>query len=1046
MPSNALAGGTVLACCLPNAVARRKICVRRWNMRYTALHVTLFCSCLLTACQTQKNGPADAAAQRPSTPAVVPPPAAVAPPLLLRVPPHEMRAAYASAYRLLPDRRFLRGVAEVHHLLSGEKKEDAVAEFREGTWRISYKGHEAGSLPELPDFSHATEFLTAWTRTLSRQHPELPNTGKPADTSEVAGELKRSLGPDLFSTLAWADRQWAERRRDPVVLRTTTRALTLLALQSLDRLEIADVVPARALAALAVTKALTRENVAREECLLARTMGYSAHAGKICRLLPDTEPARLYVARNDERLSLLARRTGASAESRYLALLSAADSGDAEAWAERQTEFFRDQPALPLLKSALAAKRFELTAQLSLDVPAAVLRELSPGAVKSELFARLLQGVVPITITRQANLAAQAEHLERALQKSGAELRGPWLDRELWGAYYRGFFYSGIVVHGLHLLDSLSSVPDAERFAATLATSTTGISADLQRWYRHLVAAKRGGSDFRPLAEDLAILSTLGANLLARSLYEVRQLAPYVDPVPAAIQSWALRADTRLEHRVTLAALSRTPLWDLRLAEKLGRSIVETAPALHPTEAAHYAIFVEDPQLLLRLLRLPGLQDQVLKSLASASAETPMAHAVAGEYVRLMKQYPNAWGIRDRYLEYLERRKDYPAARQVALDWLSTHGPENGFDYIFANVAVARLYYKQGLYKEGLPYGEKVVDSQQGSAMAWTAALLNKLGRTAEAERMFRAVVERYPDSVEGISYLAEFLWNHDRHGDAASLLRSSPHALRGSSWSFVVAKKFAEVFAARYKSKALAAFSALQSAGVGVEGLQQLGLRASETGNHELAFEMHSRLKGFGLLQMLLPIEAYRFLRKWRGKAPAWEWLQERIPPEQRPGAIRFAYDAGEMELIWDLDPVPAEGPEGEYSWRMRAAAATQLHLRDSRREEIRRYFVEHAESAPAIGRYLMGLAGEREFLAQATDPAKRCTVAYYLALRAEAEGRYEDASDWYRLAMEIGRLGGQQIGGDEYRWASFRLYRWFEAGKSLSRLARSARPALTK
>ena len=58
---------------------------------------------------------------------------------------------------------------------------------------------------------------------------------------------------------------------------------------------------------------------------------------------------------------------------------------------------------------------------------------------------------------------------------------------------------------------------------------------------------------------------------------------------------------------------------------------------------------------------------------------------------------------------------------------------------------------------------------------------------------------------------------------------------------------------------------------------------------------------------------------------------------------------------------------------------------------------------------------------------------VAYFIGFKAEAEGRYDDASDWYRVSVES---GGPKI--PEYHWAFARLFVWKSHFKKLSVLAK--------
>jgi len=76
------------------------------------------------------------------------------------------------------------------------------------------------------------------------------------------------------------------------MLAAATRGLTLLLVQSLDSLETGDQLPAKAVAVLALDKALTDTKCPREECLLSYTMDYSAMPSKLAKTLPEHDPVR----------------------------------------------------------------------------------------------------------------------------------------------------------------------------------------------------------------------------------------------------------------------------------------------------------------------------------------------------------------------------------------------------------------------------------------------------------------------------------------------------------------------------------------------------------------------------------------------------------------------------------------------------------------------------------------------------------------------------------------------------------------------------------
>ena len=66
--------------------------------------------------------------------------------------------------------------------------------------------------------------------------------------------------------------------------------------------------------------------------------------------------------------------------------------------------------------------------------------------------------------------------------------------------------------------------------------------------------------------------------------------------------------------------------------------------------------------------------------------------------------------------------------------------------------------------------------------------------------------------------------------------------------------------------------------------------------------------------------------------------------------------------------------------------------------------------------------------------DAKKRIEASYYLGLYAQTEGRYEDASGWYRVAVKT-RLSRE----GEYRWVSNQLWLWRDGGKTLVRIRRA-------
>jgi len=84
-------------------------------------------------------------------------------------------------------------------------------------------------------------------------------------------------------------------------------------------------------------------------------------------------------------------------------------------------------------------------------------------------------------------------------------------------------------------------------------------------------------------------------------------------------------------------------------------------------------------------------------------------------------------------------------------------------------------------------------------------------------------------------------------------------------------------------------------------------------------------------------------------------------------------------------------------------------------------------------LARYLLGLEDEAAVLSLVgQDPRRACEIAYYVGKKAELDQRFDDASDWYRAAIEAGATSQ-----GEHRLALEQLAAWHRAGKTLARLA---------
>lgn len=203
---------------------------------------------------------------------------------VLEVAPEQMRQAMYGAYRLQPDERFRIAVSEIPRLLGAPSEAAVKSTFEEGRWTIRSGEAVVGTLPELPGFRDYLDVLTNWATIVKKK---ASRTGGNASTTgtEAIDDGSAFLWTKNVADLREIDRRWREGGPSPRLAAGAARCLARLSFQMADRVQIGDLVPGRALAALAITRAGRSGALPREEVLISHAMGYTQHAANIGRTL-----------------------------------------------------------------------------------------------------------------------------------------------------------------------------------------------------------------------------------------------------------------------------------------------------------------------------------------------------------------------------------------------------------------------------------------------------------------------------------------------------------------------------------------------------------------------------------------------------------------------------------------------------------------------------------------------------------------------------------------------------------------------------------------
>jgi hypothetical protein len=101
---------------------------------------------------------------------------------------------------------------------------------------------------------------------------------------------------------------------------------------------------------------------------------------------------------------------------------------------------------------------------------------------------------------------------------------------------------------------------------------------------------------------------------------------------------------------------------------------------------------------------------------------------------------------------------------------------------------------------------------------------------------------------------------------------------------------------------------------------------------------------------------------------------------------------------------------------WLLRAAASLRRGGDDPHRPELLEHLRAHDDGtwAQTLARHLMDLASYDAVRAAAETPGQEWQTAYYLGVKARAEGEAGAASEWWQAALDP-----SEGAGPEARWA---------------------------
>jgi hypothetical protein len=916
--------------------------------------------------------------------------------------PRARRAAIANGYRLGPDRRFVRAAAHLASLLGAPAPGDAP-----------FVG-----LPELADFPLLYEKIMGYARTLPIA--KLGVSGAAA----VAPAEPLIFDADATRALATAQGAWAKGETTRPNLALTSRAVVSLLFQSVDSLGVADEVAARAIALMALSDLTQAGASDADRALLAEALGYRAAAVNLASSLPKASALRAYVDVDDAALRPLARAANASQATRYLWLRRSAEAIGSETPRIYARALFGARVLrAPVLDALLTQSSLEEASLLELG-PSFALVPLGeaagdPGAIAAaHEMATAADADDPRTLERITTALAVPRGRELpTFEAWSSKLAdpGPLVSADVMRAFYRSLLFTAIGEAFDLELDLYSRPSEARKLYDALQPGAEPASKDLQTWLGTRVqVAEKGASP--NLLPGMAAFPALGGTARIRLFRSKKRGADWGDvEVSRGARLLAGSLDARPAHRASLAVAAHDAM-DLAESRRLLDSALAVAPYARPWVEQWGLSTRRDPTALRRAsVDTHFSASRRAAILAVAIGLAPDDPSLRATIAPLLLELPKSLDVRRPLAEALVDHGHMAEGRAILEPWLAKYADAT-LRTVGARVVVARSLQLEGRLNDARAAIGTAGASWQFDAMNRTALIEAQLGHVHEAETWAARVVERYPGSHAGAALALTRFIAGDDSGAIGAIVQ---HHVSYSDSRWRIAREFAPILVKATPARIDAAIAAL--AKMDFTHARGFAAELQHAGRADLALRILTGLHARGTGQLSIDVEAYKTKRALEGEGAALGWLERRVPAPQRDVLSMFAFSEDTPEVLWKLVPEkPDHGRDSEFTWLMRAATVI-AHGKQAEPHyaAVLAYFKDaKATHYAQLGKYLLGLADEASDEPFIKDASDACEAAFYIAHKADAEGRLDDAAAYYRVSVEAGT---PQEG--EYRWSYNRL-----------------------
>jgi hypothetical protein len=944
--------------------------------------------------------------------------------------PRGLAAASRALERLPPDRRFLLALDQIDRMIDGQTTSaHAVARSNaDGTWSIERtdKAGTTSAVAQVPDSADFEPLMDAVSAYAARR--ALPAVAAKSSTPKPLPieRVDVPIGHKAFAALAAADQAWKRPSERPLAARHAASALVGILFGTYDKLDIVDELPARAVAAVALARALGAPTAPSVVALLGRILGYGA-AG--IRLSPETATdAAASYARFDDAALLAVARSSPFGKLAWLRRLALEDDGPAQrAWVDH--ELAHERLTVPVLAlSTLGSAQLEMAGALAAQFPPIALAEAMDASadLAKDSGPAHERAVAALSVKGEGTFEAAAAALGTsrsafllAYDKAAAALparEGPFRDSGLERDYLDTNMVAAMTAVEHYYLGSLGSPTAAAEWVNALAEP----AAPRTRAFRTFFAASVGAVSTGKAIDTAAYVtseSPLGAHGRSLILASLASRLERTDGVDVG-RGFLARLDSRPGQRTQAAWVNKELIRNARATEAFHRSAAAVTGGAQASVEVDVLRLDRDPEKIIRYARwtAPSAHSRawlVAWAIAHKIGDRAVLDGIADD---LMRQRPLDWRVQGEFVSTYDQL-DPARARAIVESWLERKaGAANGgLGDVAARIALARILRRDQKLEEAIHVLEPAAATWQGGGLGELATTHAEAGHPAEAEKLAARRLERYPQSVDAVLGLARVRWMNKDMTGAATAIAKAPQKLSDAQFNYYVGPAFAALFFDK-PDQAAAAADALRAAGLPIAadlcGAALLRKKAYATALVVLQPKAIPRAFGVDSQQAKSQYRSttreltFEALLGAKGKDEASKWLRAEVGTDgsQFYGVVYDAFRQDKIEVVLDVDPpIVHRADDPASDWTMRLAAQLRRDGHITTADEARKAFAKLPDARySAYGRYLLGDIDADTVEKLASSPKTTCELAFYLAVRAMADGRHGDAVDLLHVASD--------------------------------------------